>query len=144
MPHPVQLIDILSKRTAVEHIWCDTCEGTGERAIFDPEAGQDMIPCQECLGSGYNQLGMILQGILKPPDDGYGPVELREAISVYLAQTERQLVLQDAQQRILEAEDAVAKTQQLIEKTKAIIAEKQAALSITLPAPNPAPQRRIS
>lgn len=144
MPHPVQLIDILSRRTAVEHIWCDACDGTGEIAIFDAETGTDVISCESCLGSGYNQLGMILQGILQPPEEGYGPVELRQAISVYLEQTEQQLVLQDAQQRILEAEETIAKTQQLIEKTKALIEERQGALSVKIPTSTPMPKRRIS
>lgn len=144
MPHPVQLIDILSKRTAVEHIWCDACDGSGQLTIFDSETGTDVIACESCLGSGYNQLGMILQGILQPPAEGYGPVELRKAISVYLEQTEQQLILQDAQQQILEAEETIAKTQQLIEKTKALIEERQKALSVKIPTPNAMPQRRIS
>jgi hypothetical protein len=145
MANPVQLIDILSRRTAAEALWCDDCKGTGEYSVFDPETGNDIIDCETCLGSGYNQLGLILQGILTPPEQGYGPVELREALSTYLAQVEQQKVLQEAQQSIHEAEEAIAKTQQLIDKTKAWMAERQVAPPSKADHPNQnAPKRRIS
>lgn len=145
MANPVQLIDILSKRTAAEAIWCDDCQGTGEMAIHDPETGSDIIDCETCLGSGYNQLGLILQGILTPPEQGYGPMELQEALAAYLAEAEKQKVLQQAQQSIRDAEEAIAQTQQLIDRTKALMAERQIPLPAKPSTVNQGtPKRRIS
>lgn len=84
MTLPVQLIDILAGHTAEENMHCETCEGAGEMAMHDAETGHEPELCGSCLGSGYNQLGLILHGILKPPPEGYGPVELKDALKNYL------------------------------------------------------------
>lgn len=91
MPNPVKLIDILSAQTAKvnltrEHLECDACDGSGEEMIPHSETGHNNIPCRICLGSGYNQLGLILFNLLKPPPEGYGPVELKTALAEQLAQ----------------------------------------------------------
>jgi hypothetical protein len=83
MTLPTKLINILAEHTNSENMQCSDCRGSGETTIHDPETGLDFIMCESCLGSGYNQLGLIIKGILKPPEEGYGPVELQAALKAY-------------------------------------------------------------
>ncbi len=85
MTLPAPLIDILASHTAGEAMHCEDCKGLGETGQPDPDTGSEPMVCQSCLGSGYNQLGLILQGILKPPPEGFGPVALKDALKEYLA-----------------------------------------------------------
>jgi len=121
MANPVKIIDILSQQTTMEHVDCDDCEGTGEVIVLNQESGYDLAECRACLGSGYNQLGLILRGILKPPADGYGPVELRDALADYIAESEQKRWIQEANDAIRNAELAIAETQGLVEKAKACL-----------------------
>lgn len=89
MPLPMQLIDILASQTAAENMQCADCDGAGEIGEFSPETGHEPVTCGTCLGTGYNQLGLILSGILKPPAEGFGPVELKDALSAYLQELAR-------------------------------------------------------
>jgi hypothetical protein len=90
MAMPVQVIQILSQmtrrsdrsspNTTSEPADCHECKGQGEVMAFHPETGHEAVECPECLGSGYNTLGLILNQVLKPPQEGYGPVELRAVL----------------------------------------------------------------
>jgi len=86
---PTKLISILADQTATESLLCDECDGRGEISVHHPETGTDIEACANCAGSGYNQLGLILQGILEPPEGGYGPTELTEALQAYRVQLEK-------------------------------------------------------
>lgn len=119
MVKPVKIIEILSQQSSAEHIQCEHCDGTGNMIVLSDETGFDLSECDVCLGTGYNQLGLILRGILKPPADGYGPVELREALANYVAETERKRWVQEANTAIRNAELAIAETQGLVDQAKA-------------------------
>ena len=87
MAKPKPFLHILSELTQsltqpgrLEQIQCDECHGLGEIRVFDAETGHEFIDCPECLGSGYNTLGLIVKQILKPPAEGYGPIALRQAL----------------------------------------------------------------
>lgn len=121
MANPVKLIDILSRNTAAESIYCDTCQGAGEISVPDFETGSNSAECDDCLGSGYNQLGLILHGILQPPEEGFGPVALKEAITAYLRRTN----VQPETAAILETQSAIAHAQQAISETQYAIAQAQ-------------------
>lgn len=84
MGFPVQLIRIFAEQTQPEPIGCKECRGLGEVQVYSEECGMDLWECDFCCGSGMNQLGWILSGILNPPPEGYGPVELKEALRQYL------------------------------------------------------------
>jgi len=93
MPNPIKLIDIFNAQmakasSAGEHLACDACEGSGEEIALHPETGHDYVPCRVCLGNGYNQLGLIMLNLLKPPPDGNGPVALKGNLGSQLPQTE--------------------------------------------------------
>ncbi len=93
MPNPIKLIDILNAQMAKvnlagEHLACAACEGSGEEIAPHPETGHDYVTCRVCLGSGYNQLGLIMLNLLKPPPDGNGPVALKGSLSGQVPQTE--------------------------------------------------------
>ncbi len=84
MGRPVQLIEILAEQTLPGNMRCEVCHGLGEILFPDQETGFDYEVCVACCGAGLNQLGFILQGILKPPPEGYGSVMLKEALWHYL------------------------------------------------------------
>lgn len=132
MAKPVKLIDILSEQSAVENIRCDECSGTGELLVAHEETGLDTLECNECLGTGYNQLGLIIQGVLRPPEEGYGPVELKEALGNYLDELKRQRVIQETQEAIAEAQAAITETQRMIAKAQQMIADKDQPEKLTL------------
>jgi len=77
MPMPSTVLQILSSQTRQDAFDCPECDGAGERQIFDAETGVDYALCEACLGSGYNMLGLLVHGLLKPPAEGYGPQELK-------------------------------------------------------------------
>lgn len=151
MAKPVKIIEILSQQTASENIQCDQCDGTGETIVLSQETGYDLIECDACLGSGYNQLGLILRGILKPPADGYGPVELKEALALYIAESERKHWVAKTNEAIRDAEQVIAETQDAVEKAKACLvaanqqrAHRPEAGEPTMAASSSASHRKIS
>lgn len=80
MPAPSSVLRILSEQTILNDLNCPDCEGHGERLIFDAETGHDYQTCDACQGSGYNLLGLLVHGALKPPEGGFGPQEIRAAL----------------------------------------------------------------
>jgi hypothetical protein len=56
---------------------CDVCNGDGRQAAPHSETGHDAVECLPCLGTGLNQLGLIVTGLLHPPNDGSGPTILK-------------------------------------------------------------------
>ena len=81
----IRLLDILADYTIAENMRCETCAGAGEVLLHGEETGYEPIECEDCLGSGMNQLGLIMHNILRPPAEGYGPVALRDALHEYQA-----------------------------------------------------------
>lgn len=77
---PVSVLEILSRQTRRDLLDCPECKGRGERLIFDPETGSDYCACDACQGTGYNLLGLLVHGLLRPPESGYGPQELKAAL----------------------------------------------------------------
>jgi hypothetical protein len=81
MSAPVSVLEILSRQTRRDSLDCPECKGQGERLVFDPETGSDYCACDACQGTGYNLLGLLVHGLLRPPESGYGPEELKTALS---------------------------------------------------------------
>lgn len=140
MPNPVKLIDILSENTAAESVHCDDCRGSGQIQVPDQDTGFDLSECEACMGTGYNQLGLILQGILQPPPEGYGPVELKEALDRFLEESSKQQMIQETQLAIAQAQQVILETQQMIARAQELIAQKETLRRVR----QPERQRKIS
>lgn len=81
MSAPVSVLEILSRQTRRDSLDCPECKGQGERLVFDPETGSDYLNCEACQGTGYNLLGLLVHGLLRPPESGYGPQELKAELN---------------------------------------------------------------
>ena len=80
MSSPRRVLQIFSEQTALCNMDCLFCAGQGETRLFDPETGHELQPCDACQGSGYNLLGLIIHGLLSPPEGGFGPQTLQAVL----------------------------------------------------------------
>ncbi|WP_373533156.1 hypothetical protein [Vampirovibrio sp.] len=80
MPSPCRVLQIFSDQSALSDLDCFYCEGQGGIRVFDPETGHELQDCPHCQGSGYNLLGLIIRGLLQPPQGGYGPQALQDIL----------------------------------------------------------------
>lgn len=56
---------------------CWHCRGTGYQDVSCPWSGVDQVECGHCAGSGFGELGLIMTGLLTPPEDGCGTTVLK-------------------------------------------------------------------
>jgi hypothetical protein len=80
MSLPCRVSRIFSEQTALRNMDCLFCSGQGETCLFDPETGHELQPCEACQGSGYNLPGLIIHGLLSPPEGGFGPQKLQDIL----------------------------------------------------------------
>lgn len=80
MSSPRRVLQIFSEQTALGSMDCLFCAGQGETRLFDPETGHELQPCDACQGSGYNLLGLIIHGLLNPPEGGFGTQTLQAVL----------------------------------------------------------------
>lgn len=83
MSTPESLLQILSRQTTADNLDCIECCGAGEQLVFDSQNGHDYVPCEACQGSGYNLLGMLVHGLLQPPEEGFGPQALKASLAAF-------------------------------------------------------------
>lgn len=89
MQAPVTVLQILSQQSCQESLDCPECLGRGERLLFDPETGSDYQVCLACQGTGCNLLGLLVHGLLKPPQGGYGPQALQTHLRPHLNEPQK-------------------------------------------------------
>lgn len=53
----------------VYHDLCFYCSGAGTIKAYDPECGHDDAPCLHCMGSGLDDHGLIMAGLIQPPKE---------------------------------------------------------------------------
>lgn len=80
MPKPASIPKIPSHQTRQEALDCPACGGRGERLLFDPDTGVDYHGCDACQETGYNLLGLLMRGLLNPPESENAPQTLKETL----------------------------------------------------------------
>lgn len=69
-----------------DDITCLECQGHSSQVVlslngFGEVDGYEEQDCPDCMGTGLNDLGLILAGYNLPPEDGCGPVDLEKVLA---------------------------------------------------------------